>query len=224
MRKTMLLMTVGALVVLSSVPATAKRVVNESYKEYQIQANMGSDNSEGGAWAIDGENGSALGINYSANYECDEGSDPDDLLWESAHGEANLEEFEVTPTKGKTKFTYGFATGSFVYGSYDWEECDGDQFSIDLGPAGPAGPPGERLTIEAFATDGRLVKTSGSNSWHIPSETNNHRSDKGLMRLAVAGVVIPAAVPDGSGGYVPAVDWHGEGSIGQHSWSEHTNE
>lgn len=209
-----LALLIAALVVLSAVPALAKRVVNESHNEYQLQAWMGTDDgsANGGAWAVQGSNGEALGIDYSISYDCD-GADDHALAFESINGEANLEVFTVDPTKGKTKYTDGFATGSFMDGSnYYWENCGGEHDTVDLGPNGPQGA--ERLTIDMDGTDGSLVKTSSSNSWHIPSETNNHRNDKGTMRLADAFVFIPGGI----------LDWHGEGSVGQHSWSEHTNE
>ncbi len=208
-------LVIALLVVVAALPASAKRVVNESYSEYQILGWMGSDDgsTDGEAWAIRGDNGEGMGINYSAGYDC-EGAPADALAWINVQGEASLEEFDV-PTKGKTKFTTGFATGSFYYGSIDWETCDGTQGGRDLGAEY------ERLTIEVLGTEGGLVKTSGSNSWHIPSETNNHQNERGTLRQAQILVTIPGTpAPHPENGF----SWEGPGAVGQHSWSAHTNE
>lgn len=206
---------VGLLMLVAALPASAKRVVNESYSEHQILGWMGSDDgsTDGEAWAIRGDNGESLGINYHASYDCGESSAPGDLAWLEVHGEAGLEEFAVSPTKGKDKFGYGYATGPFHHGSIHWETCDGTPGGRDL--------TSESLTIETLSTEDSLVKTSGTNSWHIPSETNNHQRDRGTMRLAHVSVNIPGnPAPDAEGGF----SWEGPGAVGQHSWSAHTNE
>jgi hypothetical protein len=208
MRKTMLLITVVALIVLSAVPAIAKRVINESHKEFQIQAYMGSDDgsTNGGAWAAYGSNGTMFGIDFNRNYDCEVLAE-DAVQWEGISGEGNLDSFTVSPTKGKTKFTSGEATGTFSSGEYNSQLCNGEQgdsYELDGN---------HTFFITMNGEGGSLVRTSGSNSWHIPSETNNHSNEKGLMRLANGSVSV-------DGIHI----WAGDGSIGQHSWSQHTNE
>ncbi len=197
------LLVVVALVLLPAASATAKRVVNEGHTEFQVQAYMGSDNSDGGAWATQGSNGVSAGIDYDANWYC--ASPTGDLAWVSIHGEATVDTFEVSPRNGKTKFTTGNATGTFIGGNYDYELCDGTQGSWDLS--------GGTIEIAMDGTGGSLVKTRGSESWHVPSGSNYHRNDRGLMRMANGTVD------------VPGLDlWEGDGSIGRHSWSMHSNE
>jgi hypothetical protein len=207
----LVLLTVVALVVVSAAPATAKRVVNESYKEFQVQASMWLEgrhaSSQGGAWGIDGSNGNALGIQYDWGYDCHNGENGE-LANISIYGDAtlNVGTFVVDPTKGKTKFLNGFAEGMFDEGSYEMSNCDGSD-------AGSGDLAGMTISIAMDGTGGDLVKTSDSSSWHVPSGSNYHRSDKGLNRMAYGTVVIPTVW-----------EWDGEGSIGRHSWSEHTNE
>jgi hypothetical protein len=206
MRK-LVFLTVVALVVLIAVPATAKRVVNESYKEFQVQANLSSDSSTGSAWGIDGNNGSALGIQYDWGYDCPDG--PTGALANvSIWGDATLdtETFVVDPTKGKTKFLNGFAEGTFTDGWYQMSNCDGSV--VDDGPLA-----GMTMSIVMDGTGGDLVKTTDSSSWHVPSGSNYHRNDRGLNRMAYGTVDIPGVWT-----------WAAEGSIGQHSWSRHSNE
>ena len=196
--------TVGTVLMAVAVPATAKVVVNESHTEFQIAGNLGSDDgsADGSAWAIQGTNGEAAGFDYNANFDCP--APNGDLASINAHGEATVDTFEVSPTKGKDKFTLGAATGTFMHGSVDSQLCDGTPASVDLA--------GENFEITMDGTGGSLVRTSGSESWHIPSDHNFHRNDKGLMRIA-NGIV-----------KIPGLDvFLTDGSIGRHSWSEHTN-
>ncbi len=212
MRKLVFLMVIS-LVVVFAVPAGAKVVINESHYQYEIQADLNTDHSNGGAFAFEGDQGSGFQIEYNAHYreshECEFNAQ---MLGMSIQGSGELDFFLVDPLKAKNKFTTGEALGTFLEGSMQVWYCN---WELDFD--GPL--EGVEFTMFMDGTDGSLAKVSGGDSFHIPGDVNSSDKYRGEQRAATGSIYIPfhwnsdVDFPEG----VP-------GSIGYVKWSSHYNE
>lgn len=94
-----------------------------------------------------------------------------------------------------------------------WNECDwygGEDMAV---PHNGEPGPGEPVQVSlALTGEGPRITTTGSYSFHIPGQYNEHSRNRSVYRSA-AGV----ATVDG---VATAVQW---GQIGEYSWSSHAN-
>lgn len=202
MRKLVPLVVIAVIMAMAT-PAGAKKVVNESYSQVEIGAWWGVDEGTWlNAWAFDGSMGTGLSFQYSESLECPDEPTPDDLanIWFDAGGEWDT--FDVV-TKGKDKYTSGYADG-MVYGSAQVWYCDGGFEEGEFATW---------LVID-MNSDGPLIKASNTDSFHIPGDVNQHGRATSTYRDAYGAVTVEA---------FGAEVFDVEGIIGQAKWSGHQN-
>lgn len=205
-----------ALVALAAPAATAKTVIYERNSEVVVEAGWYS-----GEWGdpviVSGyagarhRKGGAVGEMYfyqgtGTAVTCDAGTpeDPsDDFLgyeWVNIDGWG-----PATVTVSKT-YASGNAVATVDGWSYQSSDCD--WYYPENG-----GGDGAMVTVEVaidLTGDGPLVRSKGSNSFHIPGEYKEHSKNSSTYRNAVGTVTVDATPYEMSGG-----------QIGQYSWSMH---
>jgi hypothetical protein len=213
---------VALLVVAMAAPVGAKKVVNESYKQYDIGVDRHDEIVDLNAWAFEGTSGSGFGIRYDAFFGgCSEPTEA--IEWVSIHGDGHLVEvpnpvvpsgFLVDPLKGKDKFTTGKATGVFDWGTLDYWRCNDTGDTINL--ADPDLPLQFRsFSIDMDGTGGELRKWSDRQCSHVPGNVNECWTVRGESRDAFGFVDI---------GYPGPWEVFANGAIGQSAHSHHSNE
>jgi hypothetical protein len=208
MRKLVPLLVVVVVVGMAA-PAAARKVVNESYSQLEIQVFLGDGESSGGqAWAWSGDQGSGMGIEYNAGFDCTD--QPDDAIANySIWAWVDPADVTVAPTTGRDKFMEGSASGTIGDGNLHIDYCGMDGEDIWLG--------GEWFAISMDGS-GSLVKARNSNSWHIPGDFNDHDSNRATWRMATGYVAIGALCGE-------LTAWCGvDGQIGEVTWTHHSNE
>jgi hypothetical protein len=203
MRKLVPLVVVAMIMALAA-PASAKRVVNESYSQTEIQAWWGIDEGTWlGAWAWDSTAGSGMGFQYSEGFDCEDPGNVEGLanLWIDAGGEWDT--FDVV-TKGRDKYTFGTAAG-WVSGWGHIDYCDGagDDFEFD-----------SWVSME-MAGDGPLIRESGTSSFHIPGDVNINGRSSSTYRFGSGWVYV--------GGFGDGETFAADGRIGEATWGGHQN-
>ncbi len=207
-----------ALVAFAAPAAVAKTVVYERYSETVVEAGwysgewgdpvlvsgyVGARQRKGAAM---GEMNVYRGIGTAVS--CDAGTPgdtSDDFL---GYEWVNVDAWgPATVTVGKS-YSVGSATATVE--GWTWTSSDCDWYYPENG-----GGDGSMVTMEVaidLTGDGPLIRTRGSNAFHIPGEYNEHSRNSSTYRSGAGTVTVDAAPY--------ATSW---GQLGEYSWSLHVN-